>query len=171
MKFQYRLAKPSDALRLSILFQQVYIQTYGLEGVSHEFANFITHKFSVEKISQNIVSNSSELWVATYKDNLIGVAQINYQQQCPIGKFVAPEVDKLYTLSRFFGNGIGYQLMLHAEKSLIEKGEKEIFLEVWAGNKHAIKFYERQQYECIGDTLFQMEVNTYDNKVMYKKLK
>lgn len=34
----YRKANLSDANKLSILLKQVYIQTYGTEGVSDEFA-------------------------------------------------------------------------------------------------------------------------------------
>lgn len=42
-----RKATLSDSKKLSILYKTVYIQTYGTEGVSDEFANFITDKFSI----------------------------------------------------------------------------------------------------------------------------
>lgn len=42
----YRNATRSDIVKLSALFKQVYIATYGVDGVSDEFANFITRQFS-----------------------------------------------------------------------------------------------------------------------------
>jgi hypothetical protein len=37
-------------------------------------------------------------------------------------------------------------------------------------NDRGVFFYERQQYKWIGDAPFQMEVNSYNNKVMVKQL-
>jgi hypothetical protein len=36
-----RKATVADSKKLSILYKTVYIQTYGTDGVSDEFANFI----------------------------------------------------------------------------------------------------------------------------------
>ena len=37
-QIEYRKANSSDIVKLSVLFKQVYIATYGVEGVSDEFA-------------------------------------------------------------------------------------------------------------------------------------
>jgi len=170
MKFTYRLATTDDIIALSILFKQVYIHTYGIEGVSKEFANFISLQFSVQKIESNLESEHCDIWVATFKNNLVGVAQVDYNKTSPIGNIVAPELNKLYILNRFTGKGIGQGLMQRAEQHLRRKGEKEIWLWVWVSNKRAIKFYQKQQYNWIGNAFFQMEVNKYENKVMSKLL-
>ena len=171
MKFEYRLANTFDVLRLSILLKQVYIHTYGLEGVTDEFANFMTEQFSTENILKTIESKEADLFVATYKENLLGTLKLVYEQACPIDNIVAPEVDKLYVLSHFLGKGIGYHLMQFAEKILLEKGKQELWLAVYSKNDNAIDFYYRQNFKWIGDTFFQMEENQYLNKVMYKKLR
>ena len=45
-----------------------------------------------------------------------------------------------------------------------------VWLWVLASNERAVKFYEKQNYQWIGNASFQMEENNYDNKVMTKKL-
>lgn len=165
-----RKAQLSDSKKLSILFQQVYIQTYALEGVSDEYANFISVQFSAQKIEEKISFIPDSLWVAEYKNNLVGVAQIDFEKECPIRKISMPELNKLYVLEWFSKKGIGYQLLQKVEKILASKGFKELWLVVYSLNPSAIAFYERQGYECIGDTLFQMEVNCYKNKVYTKQL-
>lgn len=167
----YRKAISTDAIKLSILFKTVYIQTYGIEGVSDEFANFITKQFSIERLQSIILNNPDRLIVAVYNDNLVGVAEIEFDKKCPIKNIVAPELNKLYILEWFCGQGIGYNLLMEAEKIVKLKGINEMWLWVLVSNERAISFYERQNYKWIGNAPFQMEKNSYDNKVMLKKLK
>jgi hypothetical protein len=103
----YRKATLSDAKKLSILYKQVYIQTYGTEGVSDEFANFITTQFAVERLESIIHEQPDSILVAAYKNNLVGVAEIEYDKQTPVGGLVGPELNKLYILEWFCGTGIG----------------------------------------------------------------
>jgi ribosomal protein S18 acetylase RimI-like enzyme len=168
-KIIYRKAIQTDAIKLSILFKTVYIQTYGTEGVSDEFANFITKQFSVERLHDLIINNPDTLIVAVYKDNLVGVVEIEFDKKCPIGNIVAPELNKLYILEWFCGRGIGFQLLREAENIVKLKGINEMWLWVLVTNKRAITFYEKQNFKWIGNAPFQMEKNCYDNKVMLKQ--
>jgi diamine N-acetyltransferase len=165
-----RKALPSDSLRLSVLYKQVYIQTYGTEGVTTEFANFITKQFSVEKIETTINKHPGNISVAEYKSNLVGVVEIEFDKQCPVDNIIAPELNKLYILEWFCGIGAGHKLLKEAEETVRSKGIREIWLWVYILNKRAISFYEKQEYKWIGNAFFQMEFNKYENKVMLKKL-
>jgi GNAT superfamily N-acetyltransferase len=169
-EFTYRKAEIADALRLSVLYKQVYIQTYGTDGVSTEFANFITKQFSVERIENTLSTEPDSLFVAEYKGNLVGVAEIEFDKKCPLNNIVAPELNKLYILEWFTGKGVGYGLLGKVEQLLAAKGVSEIWLWVYILNPRAIAFYERQGYQHIGNAFFQMEFNKYENKVMVKKL-
>jgi GNAT superfamily N-acetyltransferase len=165
----YRKAQHEDALKLSVLYKQVYIQTYGTEGVSDEFANFITRQFAVERLEHIIANHPDNIMVAVYKNNLLGVAEIEFAKKCPINNIIAPELNKLYILERFCGLGIGQKLLYEAEKTVLSKGIKEMWLWVLASNNRAITFYDRQGYQHIGNASFQMEINQYENKVMLKQ--
>lgn len=165
----YRKAQSADALKLSVLYKQVYMQTYGTEGVSDEFASFITRQFAPERLEHIMVKHPDNIMVAAYKNNLLGVAEIEFAKKCPINNIVAPELNKLYILERFCGLGIGYKLLDEAEKTVLSKGVKEMWLWVLESNDRAIAFYERQGYRHIGNASFQMEINKYENKVMRKQ--
>ncbi len=167
---QYRKAQVEDAIKLSVLYKQVYIQTYGIEGVSDEFANFITKQFSVERIKHTIIENPDCIIVAAYKNNLVGVAEIEFSKKCPVNNIIAPELNKLYILEWFCGIGIGYKLLEFAEQIVSETGEREIWLWVLESNMRAIHFYEKNGYRHIGHASFQMETNRYENKVMLKRI-
>jgi len=167
-KISYGKGKISDSLRISVLLKTVYIQTYATDGVTFEFANFITKRFSPEGIKNIIKEDPSRLIIAYQNGNPIGVAEIIYDSNCPIRKIAIPELSKLYVLERFYGKGIGYGLINEAEKEVRKNGYKEFNLEVYIHNKRAIAFYERQGYKSIGNVDFPMEFNTYENLVMNK---
>jgi ribosomal protein S18 acetylase RimI-like enzyme len=166
----YRKAVPTDALLLSILFQQVYISTYGTDGVTREYATFITKRFASGYIENTIKTSPDSIIVATYLGNPVGVAEIDFNRVCPIGNIAAPELSKLYVLEWFCGQGIGYNLMLNVEQTCTAKGHKQLWLEVWDLNPRAIDFYARLGYKSIGMVDFPMDDNTYDNRVMIKDL-
>jgi ribosomal protein S18 acetylase RimI-like enzyme len=166
----YRNANIKDINKLSILFKQVYIQTYGIDGVSDEFANFIVKQFSPERLQNLILDNPDNLIVAEYKENLVGAVEIEFNKLCPINNFRAPELNKLYILEWFCGKGIGYNLLTQAEKVVKKNGSNQMWLWALVSNHRAISFYEKQNYKWIGNAPFQMEKNSYDNKVMLKQL-
>lgn len=170
MLLEYRLALESDAQQLSFLFQTVYIETYGTEGVSKEFSNFIVQQFSVERLLSIIRSTEHHLWIATFKNNPVGVLQLDHFSACPIGNFQGHEINKIYILKRFYGLGIGQELMALAEGALRQMHANRVWLWVLESNTRAIQFYEKQGFETIGTAAFQMEVNCYTNTVMQKHL-
>ena len=163
-----RKALVSDIPRLSVLFRTVYIDTYGLEGVTTEFTNFIADKFSHERLEKSISEHPDLILVTTYKDNLVGVAETELNRPCPIGELVAPELAKLYVLNRFKGKGIGKGLLLEVESHLRAKGYPELWLWAYAVNDHALEFYKRNGYRDIGNAFFQLLENTYENRVLVK---
>jgi len=166
----YKNAELGDSLKISILFKQVYIQTYGLEGITTEFANFITKRFAPDLIEEMIKTRPESLFIAYYKGNPVGAAELVYDSVCKLRNINAVELSKLYVLERFYGKGIGYGLLNRVEEEVQARGYKDLWFEVYAHNPRAIAFYKRQNYKIIGDTLFPMEFNTYENKLMSKKI-
>ncbi|MCK8520491.1 GNAT family N-acetyltransferase [Aquimarina sp. D1M17] len=164
-------AKLSDSLRISILLKTVYIQTYAVDGITFEFSNFITKRFSTEHVENIIKENPNRLIVAYHNENPIGVAEIIYDSNCPIRKITIPELSKLYVLQRFYGKGIGSRLLTEVEKKVKSQAYKEFYLEVYVKNLRAIAFYEKHGFTSIGNVDFPMEFNTYENFVMNKTFK
>lgn len=170
LDFTIEKAKASDALRISVLLKTVYINTYGMDGISWEFANFMEKRFSPSYIENCIAQDDANLLVAMHKGNPIGVAEIIIESKCRYRNKVQSELSKLYVLNHFFGHGIGSTLLNQMEKTLVSKGKNSLFLEVWAENNEAISFYKHQGYSFVGEVNFPMEENIYLNHVMQKKL-
>ena len=163
-------AEMLDALLISVLMKTVYIETYALEGITFEFANFINDKFSVQSIQEKIISKASDVIIAYHKGNPVGVSLVLFDSFCPIKKRSIPELSKLYVLDRFKGQGIGKSLLHATENRVLSNGYKNLNIVVYAKNTAAIKFYNNLGYSSIGTVDFVMESNTYLNEVMHKTL-
>ena len=163
-------AKLSDALRISVLLQTVYIQTYDIAGITIESANYVSTTFALKRIETLIMQQPNRFIVAYHKENVVGVAEIIYDSICPIRKLALPELGKLYVLEHFKGKGIGYGLLNEVEKEVLNHGFKEFWFYVYIHNLRAVAFYERQGYASIGIADYKMEHNTYKNYVMNKVL-
>lgn len=165
-----RHARIDDAKKLSILYKTVYIHTYGFEGVSDEYANFIIERFSPDYLGSKIVENQGIQIVADLNNNLVGVGEIVYGSLNPIDGKIRPELSKLYILEAFSNRKVGSKIMANIEEILISNGHHEYWLCVWALNPRAISFYEKLGFIEQGTVPFQMETNCYQNLVMVKKL-
>lgn len=168
--FDFRKANLKDGKLLSVLFKNVYINTYGTEGITHEFADFIETNFSPFKINQSIENPNFDLWIANFKNNPVGVLKVDYKKSCPINGEIYPEINKLYILRHFFGKGIGQELMRMAECEISKKGFNRIWLWLLESNLRAEDFYTKQGYKNTGTADFKMSLNTYKNIVMSKSL-
>ncbi len=169
-EINYGLAQPKEAKQISILYHTIYIDTYGLNGVTEELSNFSFEQFSAQNIVEDIKRDDRVLWLARKEDNPVGILKVELEKPCPLQNIVAPEINKLYLLRRFFGKNIAQRLLLQAEEELRKKGEKQVWLWALSTNMRAINFYRKNNYREIGKAYFQMEVNRYENTVMLKDL-
>lgn len=167
---EIRLASFTELLQLSLLFKVVYIETYGLEGVSQEFADFTDSQFSIEELQSKVASKDSKIWVAEFKGNLVGALHLEKLRANPINQHQGPEINKLYVLKNFYGQGIGQALLKEAEDYLRKTERFKVWLWTLSSNERAVKFYQRSGYKDIGRAFFQMAVNKYENTVMTKDL-
>jgi diamine N-acetyltransferase len=67
----------------------------------------------------------------------------------------ALELQRIYFLEPFWGQGLGKTLLSFAENFGHDKGFKWIYLIVWCENHKAIKFYEREGWTLFGRKDFQ----------------
>jgi ribosomal protein S18 acetylase RimI-like enzyme len=89
-------------------------------------------------------------------------ADVNLQ---PITKMV-----RLYLLKKFYGLQIGDLLMHKAVEISNAAGEKGIWLNVWKDNARAIRFYQKQGFEIVGEYEFVVTpTHSNPNWVMFLK--
>ena len=99
---QLRDATPEDALCLSVLAMQVFLDTYAIHGIRPEIAREVLASYSQETFSKAIADSDSHIVVAELNKHLIGFAQLTLsatQELAPPGK--QAELFRLYVQEPF----------------------------------------------------------------------
>ena len=166
-----RPAEPGDALCLSVLAMQVFLDTYATEGIRPEIAREVLSGYSESSFATAISDPQSRLWVAERIGHLIGFAQVTLgatHQLAPAGK--QAELLRLYVQEPFTGKKVGYRLLAQAEQLAYEAGASVLWLTPWVHNHRALAFYLRRGYQDFGLTHFVFEGESPENRVHAKHL-
>jgi len=168
----YRPAASPDALCLSVLAAQVFLDTYAIEGVRPAIAREVQQLLSEEAFAAFLADPRRRTLIAEIAGHLVGFAQLTHDQS---HAFLPPdtraaELNRLYVQRPFLGKGIGKELLARAEALAAAEGAEALWLFAWTGNAHALRFYEAQGYQDVGGSVYIFEGDTYETRVLLKRL-
>jgi diamine N-acetyltransferase len=167
-----RRAEINDLENITVLKQQVWIATYAVEGLRKEFSNYVLSEFTLDKVRETILDKNKLLLVAQIDNHIIGCVEIDFESQCPIPlEKKQPEIAVLYILERYTGIGIGAELLIETLSELKKMNFKAAWLTAYHKNERAIRFYKKNDFKIIGVAYFEMDGNSYENKVMMVEIK
>ena len=166
-----RPARPDDALCLSVLAMQVFLDTYATEGIRPSLAREVLSSYSAAAFSTALGDGRVRLWVAERLGHLVGFAQITLGEShalAPPG--VQAELLRLYVQEPFTGQHIGSRLLAAAETLAARHGATVLWLTPWVHNQRALAFYQACGYQDFGLTSFVFEGECHDNRLAAKVL-
>lgn len=166
-----RTAVVDDALCLSVLAMQVFLDTYATEGIRPALAREVLTGYSEIAFRAEMVLPQSRWIVAERAGHLIGFAQITLeavQELAPAGR--QAELQRLYVQQPFVRMGIGTRLLEHSEHLAGDAGATVLWLSAWVHNLRALAFYAKRGYQDFGMTSFIFEGESHENRVYAKSL-
>ncbi len=168
---QLRPAVPDDALCLSVLAMQVFLDTYATQGIRPALAREVLTGCSQAVYSQAIADPSGRVLVAEQRAHLVGFAQVTLSARHALAPAGAQaELLRLYVQEPFTGAKIGTQLLAGAERLAAAAGAGVLWLTPWVHNQRALAFYARRGYSDHGLTSFTFEGESHDNRLLAKAL-
>ena len=166
-----RAARPDDALCLSVLAMQVFLDTYATDGIRPQIAREVLSAYSEASFSAAIAAANSHIEVAEIRGHLVGFAQLTFNAGHPLAPAGTPaELLRLYVQEPFTGAKLGTQLLGRAEDIARQRGATVLWLTPWVHNHRALAFYRRRAYTDYGLTYFTFEGESHENRVFAKPL-
>jgi diamine N-acetyltransferase len=151
-------AEPSDATAVALLGRITFVETFSHLFNDHrdDLRNYLDATFDVVKIKRSLGKPENTYWLACRNELPVGYAKLKYPS-APPGKSGrdAAQLQKIYVLREFLGDGIGRALMvpmLHAASRLASL----IWLDVLSQNERAIGFYTTLGFATIGDDTYRI---------------
>jgi GNAT superfamily N-acetyltransferase len=165
----YRTGLPADALCVSALATQVFLDTYATEGIRPSLVREVHEQLSIGKVEDLLAAPVSTFILAEHSGHLIAFVQLTCDTAHDLVPGPAVEIDRLYVLERFTSKGVGKGLLRKAEEFAASRGAAAVWLTAWVGNPRALAFYARQGYRDVGASVYSFEGEDYENRVFAKR--
>lgn len=167
-----RAARPDDALCLSVLAMQVFLDTYATEGIRPALAREVLASYSAEVFAAALAAPQARLTVAERAGHLVGFAHLTLGATEPLAPAgVQAELLRLYVQEPFTARGLGSALLAQAEAQAVAAGATVLWLTPWVHNHRALAFYRARGYADCGATFFHFEGEAHENRVCAKRLR
>jgi diamine N-acetyltransferase len=168
--FTFRKAKPDDAICISVLGMQVFLDTYAPAGIRVSLAEEVLHNFSPPVIAEVMAKPDTTFIVAETNNHMVGFAQLTARAKDELVPLAdATELNRLYIQEKFTRRGLGRKLLAHVEKTAFADGASALWLTAWIGNARALAFYSKQGYEELGSTLYTFKGEHFENRLFVKR--
>jgi GNAT superfamily N-acetyltransferase len=166
-----RVADANDASCIGVAGAQVFLDTYAPDGIRPTLAREVLDHFSTAAIASLLRAPATTFVVAEASGHVLGFVQwTRGATHVLVQADSAVELDRLYVLPRFHGQGIGTLLLRHAETQAATQGTSTLWLTAWVGNHHALAFYARRGYRDLGATIYRFQDEQYENRVLARAL-
>ena len=171
-----RRATPEDAEALSALASTCYIQTFGQLYSSEDLDRFIHEAYSPEVLRAELADPKRATWLLFLEESEAEATApertearpasegklIGYVTVCPAHlphpdvKPTDGEVQRLYLLREYQGDGRGSRMLEHALNWLEADGPRTLWIGVWSENYGAQKLYGRYGFTKVGEYSFMV---------------
>jgi len=149
-----RKARPDDAALLSEMGYASYTHHFAhLWHEQQELQDFLQQEYSLNALQQSLQSQASE-WFVALSTVPAGFAKVSWHCAIEGETQAGTLLHKLYLLPGETRKGYGEQMIAEIERMAKSRGETFLWLEVLDANPQAYRFYLRQGFTHIKDTVF-----------------
>jgi len=163
MELEIRPAQPADAAVIALLGRLTFAETFGylFDGRENDLTQYLDRTFGVAKIERSLGKASNGYWLAALDRLPVGYAKLKLGSAPPGGQHKdADQLQKLYVLRSFLGQGVGAALM----RPIIDEARQRasfLWLDVLRENARAIEFYRRFGFHALGEDTYAIGVQTF----------
>ncbi|ELR72724.1 PaiA-like polyamine N(1)-acetyltransferase [Fulvivirga imtechensis AK7] len=156
-KITIRQVGRGDLPALQQIGKTTFIEAFGAANSPANMEKYLSEKFSMEAIAMEVGDPESLFFFAESAGEALGYLKVNFgaAQTEPLpGKSL--EIERIYVLADYYGQGVGKLLFNKALDIAGEKAMDVIWLGVWEENPRAIRFYEKNGFKEFGRHKFML---------------
>jgi ribosomal protein S18 acetylase RimI-like enzyme len=154
-----RTATPADAEPLAALAGRTFRYTFADDNSPDDIEVYVRDSFSLDRVRAELADDVNTFLLA-FMDGEVrpdGYAKLRTGTTDPSVTGPDPvELQRLYVDRSAIGHGVGAALMRASLDAARSAGHRTLWLGVWERNARAISFYERWQFERVGDHVFRL---------------
>ena len=141
-----------QASLLAQLAEKTFRESFEEMNDPEHFEDYIQKAFNLEQVRRELSAKDSEFHLLYQDEHLVGYYKTNvHQAQTDIKETDGMELERIYVLSEFQGNGHGRYMIEHAKKHAQAQNKAYLWLGVWKKNKDAVRFYQDNGFSIFGE--------------------
>jgi diamine N-acetyltransferase len=163
MAVEITRGKTQDAAILALLGRITFAETFGylFRGHAQELGTYLDTTFGVEKIRTSLGKRGNAYWLALRDRLPVGYAKLKHPSAPPgRAEKAAAQLQKVYVLNEFLGEGIGKALMRQVLAEARWRAPT-LWLDVLHENKRAIEFYQKHGFAVTGEDAYTIGSQTF----------
>ncbi len=168
---RWKNAASGDIEKLQQLCILSFRESFQVQNDPDNFEDYLQKSFNIETLRQQLNHPSSVFYTLSAGDQLAAYLKVNKDDAQKESKRASHvEIERIYVLREFHGNGLGAFMITLAMNYALENGRNHLWLGVWEKNPEAIAFYERMGFKTTGKHLFQLGEEAQTDYIMEKSL-
>ena len=161
----------SDVSILRGIARDTFIETFSEANKAEDMERYLTENFSEEQLARELSNPDSFFYVAEVNGHVVGYLKLNTAHaQTEPQAADALEIERIYVLSNYHGNGVGQALYHHAMSVAKDRKASYVWLGVWEHNHRALRFYEKNGFTAFGTHIFQLGNDQQTDILMQKSV-
>lgn len=168
----YRMT-PADAALLAKIGGISLLESHGHSAPAEIMQQYVANSFSEEACRAELADDNNIFTAVVYQNEPVGYSKIILRTPHPlVDLHPVTKLERLYLLKEYYGHRLGHQLLEEAINFSESSGDKGMWLDVWQENHRAIRFYQKQGFETVGEDRFVLtETRTNPIWVMLRRYK
>jgi GNAT superfamily N-acetyltransferase len=159
-----QLAAP-DAALLSRIGGASLLESHGHSAPGETMQAYVDKSFSEDACRVELREPTNVFWALFYEGEPAGYFKIIYDtshSMVPLNPVT--KLERIYLLKEFYGLKLGHRLLEKAIALSQAAGDKAMWLDVWKKNDRALRFYEKEGFEPVGESQFAV-TETHANPI------
>ena len=159
-----RKGAPEDAEVVALLGRITFRETFGYLFANHaaDLSTYLDRTFAVDKIRRSLGTSRNTYWLALLDGLPVAYAKLKHPSPTPLLKDEAPaQLQKIYVLGEFLKQGIGRPLLHRVLEEAAVRNVDAVWLDVLKENTRAIRFYQQNSFEALGDDSYTIGAQTF----------
>ncbi len=151
MNLDFRQCKESDISALVLLSKTTFTKAFQKDNDPDDFESYLNTAFSRDTLLKQLRNQDSFFYFIYLNTQLLGYLKLNqHQAQTDIKTDDSMELERIYILEEFQGQGYGTLILQKLRKIGLQRNKRFLWLGVWEKNVNAIRFYERHGFVNFG---------------------
>ena len=140
---QLRKVESKDIDLLHHISVLTFVDTYAQDNKPENVAAHIAENLNETQLLSEIADSNSIFYFAELNDEVVGYIKLNKGKAQTESTYpTGGEIERIYVLPAFKGQGIGKKLFHQSVQQIREWNCELVWLGVWEKNKKALQFYK-----------------------------